>query len=147
MNSLSIILVLDVNGEQSTWVTNSTIFVVTVLGLQYDIQVKMVTKSIRTQIYNPFRILPPADAYTIDTSIIWCVAACSIKKLSASDSRKGQTAPAELWHEADSVSRRHRRAVPAGTLAQRTGGPEQSVSQGQIHPGQLRMKNAPSVWI
>lgn len=51
---------------------------------------------------------------------------------------KGQTAPAELWHEADGVSGRHHRAVPAGTLAERTRGSEQ---QGQVHSGLILMKS------
>lgn len=53
------------------------------------------------------------------------------------DSWKDKVAPAELGHEADHVSGRHRRPVPAGALAEGAGGSKRSaVPRGQIHSGQ-----------
>lgn len=64
------------------------------------------------------------------------------KKMYALHSRKGPTAAADLWHEADSVSWSHHRAVPAGTVAQGAWEPDQSITPGQVHPGQLNTKKA-----
>lgn len=69
------------------------------------------------------------------------------KKMYALHSGKGPTAPADLWHEADSVSWSHHRAVPAGTVAQGAWEPDQPITPGQVHPGQLHTKKScPPKW-